>query len=63
MAAKDYVAARQLADQAAADAVLAQAKARSVRSDRALTELRESIQALQARGQTGLAEAMKGAVR
>ena len=48
MAAKDYVAARQLADQAAADAVLAQAKARSVRSDRALTELRESIQALQA---------------
>ena len=48
MAAKDFVAARQLADQAAADAALAQAKARSARSDRALTELRESIQQLQA---------------
>lgn len=48
MAAKDYVAARQLADQAAADAALAQAKARSARSDRALNELRESIQQLQA---------------
>ena len=48
MAAKDYVGARQLADQAAADAALAQAKARSARSDRALIELRESIQQLQA---------------
>lgn len=48
MAAKDYVAARQLADQAAADAALAQAKARSARSGRALGELNESIRQLQA---------------
>lgn len=47
MAAKDYVGARQLADQAAADAALAQAKARSARSDRALGELNESIRQLQ----------------
>ena len=47
MARKDYVQARQLADQAAADAALAQASARSARSSRALTEVRESIQQLQ----------------
>jgi hypothetical protein len=48
MARKDYVAARQLADEAAADAALAQATARSARSSRALAEVRESIQQLQA---------------
>jgi len=48
MARKDYVAARQLADEAAADAALAQATARSARSSRALTEVRQSIQQLQA---------------
>jgi Domain of unknown function (DUF4398) len=47
MANKDYVLARQLADQAAADAALAQATARSARSSRALTEVRQSIQQLQ----------------
>jgi hypothetical protein len=47
MANKDYVLARQLAEQAAADAGLAQASARSVRSTRALNEVRESIQQLQ----------------
>lgn len=47
-ARKDYVAARQLADEAAADAALAQARARSARSSRALAEVRESIQQLQA---------------
>ncbi|MBW8760742.1 MAG: DUF4398 domain-containing protein [Burkholderiales bacterium] len=48
MANKDYVLARQLAEQASADAALAQASARSARSNRALTEVRESIQQLQA---------------
>lgn len=47
MARKDYVAARQLAEQAAADAALAQANARSTRSSRALQEVRQSIQQLQ----------------
>lgn len=47
-ARKDYVAARQLADEAAADAALAQAQARNARSSRALAEVRESIQQLQA---------------
>lgn len=47
MARKDYVQARQLAEQAAADAALAQATARSARSSRALGEVRESIQQLQ----------------
>lgn len=47
MARKDYVQARQLADEAAADAALAQAMARSARADRALTEVRQSIQQLQ----------------
>lgn len=48
MARKDYVQARQLADEAAADAALAQATARTARSSRALTEVRESIRQLQA---------------
>lgn len=47
MARKDYVQARQLADEAAADAALAQATARSARSARALDEVRQSIQQLQ----------------
>lgn len=47
MAAKDYVLAKQLAEQASADAALAQASARSERSNRALTELQESIRQLQ----------------
>ena len=47
MAKKDYVLARQLADEAAADAALAQATARSNRSSRALSEVRQSIQQLQ----------------
>ena len=47
MARKDYVQARQLADEAAADAALAQATARTARSSRALTEVRESIRQLQ----------------
>ena len=46
MAAKDYDRARQLAKEADADAALAEAKARSSRSDRALTEVRDSIRAL-----------------
>lgn len=48
MARKDYVAARQLADEAAADAALAQATARTARSSRALAEVNESIRQLQA---------------
>ena len=47
MARKDYVQARHLADEAAADAALAQATARTARSSRALAEVRESIQQLQ----------------
>jgi len=47
IAKKDFVMARQLADEAAADAALAQATARSARSERALTEVRESIKQLQ----------------
>ena len=46
MANKDYAQARQLAEQAEADAALAEARARSTRSDRALSELRDSIRAL-----------------
>jgi len=48
MARQDYVAARHLADEAAADAALAQATARSSRSSRALAEVNESIRQLQA---------------
>ena len=43
---KDYQLARQLAEQAEADAVLAEAQARSVRADRAVAEVRESIRQL-----------------
>lgn len=43
---KDYTLARQLAEQAEADAALAEAQARSVRSDRALLEVREGIRQL-----------------
>ena len=46
MSGKDYVLARQLAEQAEADAALAEAGARAKRSDRALGEVRESIRAL-----------------
>jgi len=46
MANKDYSMARQLAAQAEADATLAEAQARSSRSDRALDEVRESIRQL-----------------
>ncbi|MBP6813763.1 MAG: DUF4398 domain-containing protein [Burkholderiaceae bacterium] len=45
-AGKDYDLARRLAEQAEADAMLAEAQARSVRSDRALTEVREGIRQL-----------------
>ncbi|HSW04581.1 DUF4398 domain-containing protein [Aquabacterium sp.] len=43
---KDYALARQLAEQADADATLAEAQARSLRSDRALTAVRDSIRQL-----------------
>jgi len=43
---KDYPLARQLAEQAEADATLAEAQARSARSDRALVEVREGIRQL-----------------
>ena len=43
---KDYTLARQLAEQADADANLAEAQARSVRSDRALVAVRDSIRQL-----------------
>ncbi|HSW05678.1 DUF4398 domain-containing protein [Aquabacterium sp.] len=43
---KDYVLARQLAEQAEADATLAEAQARSVRSDKALAEVREGLRQL-----------------
>jgi predicted Zn-dependent protease with MMP-like domain len=46
MASKDYVLARQLAEQAEADAALAEARARSQRSSDALGEVRKSIQLL-----------------
>jgi hypothetical protein len=46
MANKDYPLARQLAEQAEADATLAEAQSRSARSERALTEVRESIRQL-----------------
>lgn len=48
MADKDYVLARQLAEQAEADAALAEAKARANRSSAALNEVNESIRALKA---------------
>jgi hypothetical protein len=45
-AQKDYPLARRLAEQAEADAVLAEAQARSVRSSKALSEVREGIRQL-----------------
>lgn len=48
LADKDFVLARQLAEQAEADAALAEARSRSVRSDVALEEVRASIRALRA---------------
>ena len=45
---KDYLQARQLAEQAEAEANLAEAQARSVRANRALAEVRESIRQLRA---------------
>jgi flagellar biosynthesis/type III secretory pathway protein FliH len=48
MANKDYRQARELADEAAADAGLAEARARSARSQRALNEVNESIRQLRA---------------
>jgi predicted nucleic acid-binding Zn-ribbon protein len=46
LANKDYVLARQLAEQAEADAALAEARARASRSDVALGAVRESIRLL-----------------
>jgi hypothetical protein len=45
-AQEDYALARQLATEAEADATLAEAQSRSVRSTRALTEVREGIRML-----------------
>ena len=46
MASKDYALARRLADEAQADAALADATARSTRSRRALDEVQASIRLL-----------------
>ncbi len=46
MAEEDYATARRLAEEAEADATLAEARARAKRSDTALNELRESIRVL-----------------
>lgn len=46
VARKDYDVARRLAEQAEVDANLAEAKSHSVRSDRALKEVREGIRQL-----------------
>lgn len=43
MSKKDYATARRLAAEAEADATLAEARARAVRSDRELAQVRESI--------------------
>lgn len=45
-AAENHVLARQLAEQAEADATLAEAQARSLRSQRALAEVREGLRQL-----------------
>jgi hypothetical protein len=45
-AQKDYALARQLANEADADATLAEAQSRTARSDRALVEVREGIRQL-----------------
>ena len=46
MAAKDYPLAKRLAEEAEADATLAEARSRSLRSARALTEVRDGIRML-----------------
>ncbi|MEP7157101.1 MAG: DUF4398 domain-containing protein, partial [Betaproteobacteria bacterium] len=46
VARKDFDEARRLAEQAEVDANLAEAKSHSVRSDRALSEVREGIRQL-----------------
>ena len=46
MGREDFLEARQLAEQAEADATLAEAKARSIRAAGALQEVRESIRML-----------------
>lgn len=43
---QDHAQARRLAEQAEADATLAEAQARSVRSDKALAEVREALRQL-----------------
>jgi hypothetical protein len=43
---KDYALAKQLANEADADATLAEAQARSARSTRALAEVRDGIRML-----------------
>lgn len=48
LADKNYDLARQLAEEAEADAALAEARARAKRSDTALDEVRASIRALRA---------------
>lgn len=48
IAAKDYATARRLAEEAEADAALADAKSRANRSDGALEEVRAGIRALRA---------------
>jgi hypothetical protein len=58
MANKDYDQARRLAQEADAEAALAEAKARSTRSERALVEVRESIRQL--REQATQAAASRG---
>ena len=45
-AKKDYALARQLSEQAEADANLAEAQSRSARSSRALTEVRDGVRQL-----------------
>jgi hypothetical protein len=46
LGAKDYALARQLANEAEADATLAEAQSRSVRSTRALAEVRDGARML-----------------
>lgn len=46
MAAKDYALAKRLAEEAEADATLAEARSRSLRSAKALTEVRDGIRML-----------------
>lgn len=48
LAGKDYATARQLAEQAEADAALAESRARARRADLALGEVRQSLRALRA---------------